>query len=239
MSMATDIVYLIIIFISTVISVSVLGLLAGFSPTLYVTQIAVASKSKQPVAYAVSLMIGVLAAILLLIILFQTLHIDTLLRVIDTTVRAVTVSVVFNLIVGAIFIYGGIWYLRHQEIPKPKPTKTKKAGGIASIFGLGFVRTFVSVSGVTATYIAGNIMANVSDNFIENIVYTLVFLAAAIVPFVGIVLYMRKSPKRLVALTDKLNDLLRRSNYRQVVGVGAVILGSSIVIFNVMMALFY
>ncbi len=91
----------------------------------------------------------------------------------------------------------------------------------------------------TATYIAGNIMANVSDNFIENIVYTLVFLAAAIVPFVGIVLYMRKSPKRLVALTDKLNDLLRRSNYRPVVGVGAVILGSSIVIFNVMMALFY
>ena len=238
--MATDIISGLFIFISTLISVSILGLVAGFSPTLYVAQIAMTSKSKRPFAYTIALMSGVLFAILLLIILFQTFHLDTLLSIIDTTVRAVTVSVVFNLLVGAGFIWGGVWYLRHQRIPK-SPTKkhTRHTGGILSMCSLGFTRTFISVSGVTATYIAGNIIANISIGVVEHIIYTLVFFAASIVPFFGIIIYMQKNPERLIGLTNRLRVLLHKSNYRLIVGVGAIILGGSIVIFNLMMALFY
>lgn len=237
--MAADIVTLIFIFVSTLISVSVLGLFASFSPTLYVAQIALTAKSKHPNTYAVAMMGGVLLAILLLIVLFQFLHLETLLRIIDTTVKAVTVSVVFNLLVGSVFLFGGIWYLSNQEVPKPTSSKIKKSGGVASVFSLGFFRTFVSISGVTATYIAGNIIANVSGSFIESSIFTLVFLAANIVPFFIIVFFTRKNPQRLTSLTNKLHELLRQSNYRLIVGVGGVILGSSIIIFNVMMALFY
>jgi len=238
--MTTDIISALFIFVSTLISVSILGLVAGFSPTLYVAQVAMASKSKHPVTYTISLMAGVLFAILLLIILFQTLHLDTLLSFIDTTVRAVTVSVIFNLLVGAGFIWGGIWYLRNQHIPKiTKKSGVKKRGGIISMFGLGFARTFISVTGVTATYIAGNIIANVSIGIIEHIIYTLIFLAASIVPFFGIIIFMQKNPERLLRMTDELRALLHKTNYRLIVGVIAIILGSSIIIFNLMMALFY
>ena len=240
MYMATDIISALFIFVSTLISVSILGLVAGFSPTLYVAQVAMASKSKHPITYTIALMAGVLLAVLLLIILFQTLHLDTLLSFIDTTVRAVTVSVIFNLLVGAAFIWGGIWYLRHQQIPKvTKKTHMKQTGGILSMFGLGFARTLVSVSGVTATYIAGNIIANVSIGIGEHIIYTLIFFAASIVPFFGIIIYMQKNPDRLLQVTEELRQLLHKTNYRLIVGVGAIILGSSIAIFNVMMALFY
>ena len=104
---------------------------------------------------------------------------------------------------------------------------------------LGFTRTFISVSGVTATYIAGNIIANISIGVVEHIIYTLVFFAASIVPFFGIIIYMQKNPERLIGLTNRLRVLLHKSNYRLIVGVGAIILGGSIVIFNLMMALFY
>lgn len=129
-SMAADIITFIFVFVSTLISVAILGIAAGFSPTLYVAQIAIAAKSKRPTAYAVSIMGGVLAAILLLIILFQTFHLDTLLRIIDASIKAITVSVIFNLVVGGIFLMGGVWYLRHQEVPQPKSTKTKQTGGV-------------------------------------------------------------------------------------------------------------
>ena len=238
--MATDIISELFVFISTLISISIFGLLAGFSPTLYVTQVAMAFKSKRGITYTVSLMSGVLFAVLLLIVLFQTLHLETLLSFIDTTVRAVTVSVIFNLLVGAGFIWGGIWYLRHQRIPKvDTKQRVKTTGGIISMFGLGFARTFISVSGVTATYIAGNIIANVSIGLIEHLIYTLIFFAASIVPFFGIIIYMRKSPERLLKITDELRQLLHKANYRLIVGVGALIIGSSIIIFNLMMALFY
>jgi hypothetical protein len=218
---------------------SILGLAAGFSPTLYVAQIAMAAKSKHPVTYTVSIMSGVLLAVLVLIILFQTLHLDTLLSFIDTTVNALTVSVIFNVLVGAGFVWGGIWYLNHQHARDIKPAKVHKTGGIISMFGLGFARTFVSVSGVTAAYIAGNIIANVSIGLLERLVYTLVFFSASIVPFFGIIIYMRKNPARLIKMTRQLRALLEKTNYRLIVGVGAIILGSSIVIFNLMMALFY
>jgi len=232
---------LVIIFVSTLVSLVVLGLGAGFSPTLYIAQLAVASKGKKDIPYAVALMTGVILAIVILIILFQIVQLDTLLIFIDTNVRALLVSIVFNVFIGASLIVGGFYYLNHQDPPQPKKEKKdlKKAGGIIGIAGLGFIRTFLSISGVTATYIAGNVIASVSGSIAERMVYTAIFLTATVVPFVGIVILTRTSPARLVAITDAARTLIDKLNYRLIVGALAVIFGSSIVIFNLIMALVY
>jgi cytochrome c biogenesis protein CcdA len=232
---------LIIVFIASLIALAVLGLIAGFSPTLYIAQVAVAAKSAKGIAYSIAIMAGVVTAILLLIVLFQTIHLDTLLTFIDTSVRALTVSVIFNILVGGALIFGGTRYLHHREIPKPNPKKlkAKQAGDIAGIFGLGFARTFVSISGVTATYIAGNVIADVSQGIIERLIYTLLFLVATVVPFAVIIALMRKNPDSLTSITDKVRSWLHRFNYRLIGGVTAIIFGSSIVVINIMMALFY
>lgn len=238
MPMISDIITFIFVFASVVISTSVLGLIAGFSPTLYIAQIATATKSKQATNYAIAIMAGVLVAILLLITLFQFIHLDTLLKIINSSVRAVTVSVGFNVIIGGLFIYTGIWYLRHQKTQQ-KTEKPKQVGGLTSVFGLGFFRTFASITGVTATYIAGNIVANVSNGYIENVIFTAVFMAGAIAPFVIILFYFRRDTRHLLLLTEKVRATMQRTNYRFVVGTGAIILGGAIIIFNIMMALFH
>jgi len=238
--MSMDVIYTLVVFISTLISVSVLGLVAGFSPTLYVTQVAITSKAKRPVAYAASLMSGVLAAILILILLFQAIQLDTLITIINSTVHAITLSVAFNVLIGAGFVVGGIVYLRHKDVLKaPKPSKAKQTGGLVSVFSLGFVRTFISITGVTATYFAGNIISNVSLNLVERLIYTLVFFGAAIVPFIGIIIYMEKSPERILRAANQFRAWLQRINFRLIAGVGAIILGSSILVFNLMIVLFY
>lgn len=235
-----DVIYTLVVFISTLISVSVLGLVAGFSPTLYVSQVAITSHARRPVAYAASLMSGVLAAVLVLILLFQVIQLDTLITIINSTIHAITLSVVFNVLVGVGFVVGGTLYLRHKEVLKaPKPTKAKQTGGLISVFSLGFVRTFISITGVTATFFAGNIISNVSLSLVERLIYTLVFFGAAIVPFIGIVIFMKKSPERILKATNQFRAWLRRINFRLIAGVGAIILGSSILVFNLMIILFY
>jgi len=236
-----ELLYYLVVFVATIISVFVLGVIAGFSPTLYIAQVAISSKSKRSASYTFSLTAGVVAAILALIILFQIFHLDTLLLFINTTVKAVTVSVIFNVLVGLGFIFGGFWYLRHPTLPKPKENmrSAKRAGGLLGVFGLGFLRTITSISGLTATYIAGNIISSLSTGAVERLVYTIIFLAATIVPFMVITEYMRKNPDRLIALTQRIRNTLKQINYRLIVGVTAIILGSSIIIINVMMALFY
>jgi len=236
----TELFNFVIVFVSTLISLVVLGLVAGFSPTLYIAQITVSTKSKQEKPYTLALMIGVVSAIFLLIILFQIIHLDTLLAFIDTTLRALVVSVIFNVVVGAALIYGGIYYLTHRAAPKPIEDKKKmKKSSVIGIASFGFIRTFLSVSGVTATYIAGNLIANLSVTLTERLVYTCVFLATTIIPLALIVILVKRNPTRLAGITETTRLLMDKLNYRVIVGYAVIIFGCSIIIFNLMMALLY
>jgi hypothetical protein len=229
--------YLVVLIGSLVILV-LLGLIAGFSPTLYIAQVTVGTKAKKYLGFTAALMTGVLLAIIVLLILFQTFHLNTLISLIDQTVDAIKVSVIFNLIVGLALILGGFYYIRHQKMPRPK-LPLKKAGGIVGIFGLGFVRTFISVSGLTATYLAGNLIADVTETIPGRILHSLVFLAATILPFAVIIFFLKKHPDFITTQADRLRALLHRINYRLFMGVAALLLGGCITIFHIMIALFY
>jgi cytochrome c biogenesis protein CcdA len=235
----TELLNFIIIFATSIIALSVLGVIAGFSPVLYIAQVVAVSKSKNGTTYSAAIMAGVLLAIFLLILLFQTIHLETLIGLIDTTVEAVTVSVAFNLVVGLGLVFGGLHYLRRREIPKPKIIKAKQAGGTIGMVGLGFIRTFVSLTGIVATFIAGNVIADVSATIIERFVYSLIFLAATVMPFFAIIILTRKNPRRITSITDTIQSWLKRFSYHLIIGAGAIIFGSSVIVFNVMMALFY
>ncbi|MGY4893725.1 MAG: hypothetical protein ACO1N2_03480 [Candidatus Saccharimonadota bacterium] len=233
------------LFIAALIAVAVLGIIAGFSPTLYIAQVSIGSKPKRIIPYTIGLMAGVLGAVIFLMLLFQVFQLDTLVSIIDSTVSALLLSVGFNIVVGTGLIVGGLWYIRsRKESPKPlKETRAAAAArskaGIGAIVSLGFIRTLTSISGLTATFIASGLISSGNPLLLERSLMTLVFLAASIVPFAGIIVLLKRSPERLTKLTGRLKELMHRINYRLIAGVAAVILGSSIIIFNLMMALFY
>src|ERR1051325_3132567 len=74
--------YILVLFGSLIVLV-LLGFVAGFSPTLYIAQITVGTKSKKHLAFTAALMAGVLLAIIVLLILFQTFHLSTMISIID------------------------------------------------------------------------------------------------------------------------------------------------------------
>lgn len=231
------------LFIAALIAVAVLGIIAGFSPTLYIAQVSIGSKPKRIIPYTIGLMAGVLGAIVFLLLLFQVFQLDTLVSIIDSTVSALLLSVGFNILVGTGLIVGGLWYIRSRTDTAAPLKETRAAArskaGIGAIVSLGFIRTLTSISGLTATFIAGGLIGSGNPLLLERTLMTLVFLAASIVPFAGIIVLLKRNPERLTRLTGRLKELMRRVNYRLIAGVAAVILGSSIIIFNLMMALFY
>lgn len=236
---------LLILFIIALVSIVIAGLIAGFSPTLYIAQAAISMHADKKGAKHYTYMIigGVLLAIVLLLVFFQTINLDTLLSVIDSSVDALFVSVSFNAVVGLLFIFGGMMYIRSRKTEKTYETSTKKkakkAGGMSAAFGLGLTKTFLSISGVTAVFIGGNIIASTANTFVDHIIYTLVFLAAAVAPFLVMLYFIQNSPQKLQGVIDSVKNRMTKVNYRLTVGVAAIILGAAILIFNIMMALLY
>lgn len=216
----------------------VLGLIAGFSPTLYMTQMGIGAQVKRALPYMISIMIGVITALIVLTILFQFFHLNTLIEFIDETVDAILVSVIFNILIGTTLIIGGIWYLNHRD-PETKSPKPLKKSSYAALIGFGFLRTFVSITGIVATFIASNVIAEASPGLLLRIILTLIFLAASIIPFVAIIIFLNTHPERVSTVTARVKNFLKRLNYRPVIGVGAILFGSSIVIYNILMAIFY
>lgn len=229
---------LIWILIGGIIVTVILGLIAGFSPTLYLTQIGIGTHTKKSVSYGISIMAGVVAALIVLTILFQFFHLTTLIAFIDTTLKALLVSVVFNVLVGTTLIIGGIHYLRVRK-PELKPPKSFKKSGYAAVISFGFFRTFVSITGVTATFISSNIISEIGPGIVLRLFLTLFFLAGAILPFVGILFLLKSNPERLARGVSYLKEMAHKLNYRPVLGVGSILFGSSLIIFNVLIAIFY
>jgi len=217
----------------------ILGIIAGFSPTLYITQVGIGVKNKK-VPYMISIMIGVVGALIVLTVLFQFFQLNTLIQYIDETVRALLLSVVFNILIGAAMIVGGVWYIKHRNHdPEVKSPKKIKKAGYAALISFGFLRTFLSITGISSTFVASNVIAEASPGIITRIVSTIMFLAASILPFVAIIFLLKSNPEKLDTVVDFIKKMLNKFNYRPVIGVIAILFGSSIVIINVLVAVFY
>lgn len=223
------------VFVSTIIAIIILGVAASFSPVLYVAQAATSAKKDKTIYQAVALMAGVVFALLLLTLLFQLINIDTLLRFIDTTIRAVLISIFFNVLFGVLFIALGIWYLRNNTATerRQRAPHIRKGAHISAMLSLGFGRTIFSLSGLTATYIAGNTIAAVSHFWTEQIIYTAAFLGAAIAPFFAIWVLTEKGLPALPAIYKRALDYSKTIDYRATLGYGSVAFGGLIVIVNV------
>ena len=226
-----------LILISAITALIFLGIVAGFSPTLYVTQVGISTRPNRARGLMVALMSGVLLGIILLSILFQFFQLDTLRTFIDSSASALAVSILFNIIIGIAFIVAGIWYLKRKPNRVTEIEKPVAKSNYWALVSLGFFRTFASISGATATFFASGIITNAKLGIITHIILIAVFLAATIAPFVVIVITMQRYPKRIKNILDWLKVRLLRYNYKLVLSASSILIGCAIVIFNLLSAI--
>ena len=226
-------------FIGAVLAMILLGVIASFSPTLYVTQIGISATSKKARSLMIALMIGVVLGLLLLSILFQFFQLDTLRSIIDSSISALVVSVVFNILLGAAFIIAGFWYINKKPNRIDSEEKSLAKAGYGGLVSLGFFRTFVSISGATATFFASGIISDEQAGFITHLLLTAIFVAAAVAPFLLILVTMKRYPARVEHVLEWLKAQLVRFNYKLIIGATGILVGSAIIIFNVLKAILF
>ena len=238
----TDISSLFILFLLSILGIIVLGVIAGLSPSLFISQSVVESNPKTAKRTIYALLCGVLIAAALLLTVFETFNLTSLLQRTETIEEALLFSVCFNIIIGLLFVFGGLRYLGSRDKPESYQVSDEmivKLSRRSTLAGFGFTKTFLSISGVTAIFIAANLIATIAHGSTERFVISLVFLGALSAPFIGLHLLMIRSPEKLQTAAAKLKTGLGQFNYRSSVGIAALLFGGAIVIFNMMMALFY
>jgi hypothetical protein len=235
-------VIIVLFMVLNLIGIVFLGLIAGFSPTLSIAQVALSTKKRTAARYAYALMAGVLTATVILLVLFQFFSLNNLISTISSTVEALLISVLFNVVVGILFIITGVYYVSTRRSKAVYHTNTKairQAGGASAFFGFGFAKTLLSLSGITAVYLGGNIIASTTPDIIIRLVLILAFLGATIAPFYFTLVLIKKHPEKLEAFIAKVTSRIADFNYRLVVGGAAIVFGVAVIVSNCMLALFY
>lgn len=224
----------IIVAIETVLAIALLALIAGFSPTLYLAQVGRSSRSARTRHDAQLLITGVAGALVFMLILFQFLHLDALLHLLGSTVSALAVNTLTNLTVGSLCIYGGVRYLNKPRDPSILPS----VGSSSTLIGFAFIRTMFSMSGITATFVGANLIAETSPGIAIRIVLTGIFLVVAIAPFIGIMLMIGRQPTTLRHIHDALRRIGDKLRYRTVVGGITIAVGVVVIALQVIRLLF-
>ena len=217
--------------IGTLVVTVVLALIAGFSPTLYAVQLGVA-KTKRYQPYALALMVGVIASFVTLLFLFQFFQPQILISFINSTVDAFFVSKSFNIFIGTLLVIGVVLYLYHKRKPRLKKSTFEKAG-LATIFGIGYIRSITSLSGIIATFMASNIINEVSGILGMTILFSVLFLVVSVIPFAVLMVLTQRHPHKLEKFAESIKGLFKRVNLQLAGGITAISIGVGIILINV------
>ena len=225
--------------ISLLFVLGILGLIAGFSPTLYAAQVGSGAHRNTGRRAMFGLMAGVLSAAIFLSILFQFFQLSTLVFFVSSTLHAVLVNAGFNLLVGGALIASGVWYLRHIHIRvKQLPSPRKGSGTTWTLAGFGFIRTCTSVSTITAVFAANSIIAEAGGDLLTKGLLLALFLAASLGPFLIIYSIVERHPEKITPIFARAEQFVKRIHYQRIASYLAITLGLVLIISSILRIIF-
>lgn len=209
-----------------------LGLVTGFSPVLYLAQVAGAAKSHAPEHAMRGLLLGVLFSTIAMGLLFQFFQPSTLAYFFNTTVTPVILSSSFHVLLGLIFIAIGLRALLAK--PRIKPISDESpATGAGVLFGAGFAKTLISPSSVLSIFFATQITIHSAGGLVTQIILALIFLVATLAPFIALYILWQKSPEALEIKTNEIVQRLEFIHYRLLIGL--ITTASGIIIISLVL----
>lgn len=222
------------ILIGTMLSLISLGVVASFSPTLYALTAAV-SQSGRSTELLRSKLSGIVLGILFLATLFQFFHPDTLVSLFNSTVTALVISTWFYILIGGLFIAHGI--IRLQSSPvlpgEPKVPVRPKTGSRWATASIGFLKTTFKLSAVASVLIATRVIIETTSLASGRLLLFMVFIAGALVPFIGLFVLFRTYPRLIVKARARLTQVRKFLETSRFIAVIAVTVGAAIIIFSI------
>jgi putative Ca2+/H+ antiporter (TMEM165/GDT1 family) len=214
--------------IGAVVSLVLLGLATGFSPSLIALQVAVLGSEGRAGVHGRVVAAGVATGALLLTALFQVFNPDAWSRVLRGKVETFVLQQYFDEVAGVLFVIAGIWVLRHRrpEDTAREPHRPARVGrgGRRELFGFAVATTVISVSGAASTYLVVRLAREDDRALMVQLLVYLGFAAAAAFPYLLMVWAQERLPA-LATATDRMVAWVRSRRWRTLGGWALVVVG--------------
>ena len=168
------------------VSVVGLGLVMGFSPTIYALVLRILTHHSHPARSVHFLTLGMALGTTLLLLVFRTVDPQTLTALIEDRTKELLVRRGVDLTAGVLLaVLAGVEVFRWRTRPRRIRTTPERQEVDSSrrMATLGFLNTVVGVSGPATMYIAGRLITGLSHHLAVQVVLFAVFLVAVVGPY--------------------------------------------------------
>ena len=162
-----------------------LGLVMGFSPTLYGVSLRVLTRASRPEPPIVAMVCGLAVGSTLMLVVFRGIDPNTWIDAARSDVEAGLIRRAVDLVAAVVFLAAGAVVLRRARRPRPTPTapETVPHEDRLRMAGVGFVNTFLGFSGFATMYVVGRILTGLSHDIAWQAVGYLPFLLTLMGPY--------------------------------------------------------
>ncbi|GEC98255.1 hypothetical protein KVA01_04100 [Kocuria varians] len=167
-------------------SVLGLGLVMGFSPTVYALVLRILTHHAHPARAVHFLTLGMALGTTLLLVVFRTVDPQTLTALLEDRTKELLVRRGVDLTAGVLLaVLAVVELVRWRTRPRTahRAPKSEEMDSPRRMVTLGLLNTVVGVSGPATMYIAGRLFTGLSPHLAVQAVFFLVFLLAVVGPY--------------------------------------------------------
>lgn len=203
-----------------------LGLVMGFSPTLYGLALHLLTRSSNPGREVRWLTAGIAAGASTLFLVFRAFDPDTLTAALRGHVEELLVRRGIDLAAGVIFLLLAVVVFTRSRTPRQSTPHIRQASGPhpRRMFVLGLANTVIGISGVATMYVTGRVVTGSSDDLVIRLMLYGVFLIALTGPYLAASWAWGRFPRAAGSITRGYAWLVAR-DLRPVFAVGSLIAG--------------
>lgn len=162
-----------------------LGLVMGFSPTLYGIVLHLLTRRAAPLRLVIAVTAGMAAASTVLLLAFHSVDPETLIATWRGRVTAILLQRSVDLVAGVVLLAAGavVWSLRTRRRRGRRPHLHE--GTPRELFVLGFVETILGVSDLATMYVTGRVISAATPVLLWRLVEYCVFLLTLVGPYLA------------------------------------------------------
>jgi len=199
------------LFIFALISLLLYGIIVSFSPTLFLTEVAILTRSKKPFIHTVAFMAGISIPLILYIVLAILLT-DANQHLQIPTARQVIGNIpIVSFLAGLLLFSAGLKLKTNKQAARLTEDSHKETSDklfeSKTLFWFGLIKMGTSLSSIAAILLGVGFIKSFVTRGAFQAVALIWFLAISLLPFVGIASLKRYAPTtftRLQKSSDKV-----------------------------------
>lgn len=199
------------LFIFALLGLLLYGIVVSFSPTLFVTEVAILTRSKRPFLHTLAFLAGIAIPLVVYIALALSITQTNQEFQIPTTREIIGSLPIVSMLAGILLVGAGLRIRANQHLTQPNQKKAKehpeKIFHTKALFWFGLIKMGTSLSSIAAILLGVSFIQSFVTRGAFQTVALLWFLAISLLPFIGLASLKRYAPKtfgRLQKSSDKI-----------------------------------